>query len=175
MRAASEQEAVPPSERSAIVIGAALPAPPWRAPLRASWTVTLLERQPERAKTDAQAGVFHPVLTRRQPLRADDACGFPACDSALAPHSKPCNYEPVWDECGVLQLARQAGEASAPHAASPRWRRRPSNAQYVTREEASASRWVPVADGGPVVSDQRLVKPASLIHAQLARPEAGWR
>ena len=130
--------------------------------------MTLLERQPDRAKDDAQAGVFHPVLT------ADDSL-FARMTRAGFLHAilrwralEALHYEPVWDECGVLQLARHAAEASGQQAALAAMAPPPEYAQYVTREEASAHAGVPVAAEGLWFPTSGWMKPASLIHAQLA-------
>lgn len=161
--------AEPPSERSALVIGAGIAGAAVCERLCArGWAVTLLERQPERAKDDAQAGVFHPVLTPDDSLfaRMTRAGFLHAILRWRALEALHC--EPVWDECGVLQLARHAGEASAQQAALAAMAPPPEYAQYVTREEASAHAGVPVAAEGLWFATSGWMKPASLINAQLA-------
>ena len=159
----------PPSERSAIVIGAGIAGASVCERLCArGWTVTLLERQPDRAKDDAQAGVFHPVLTPDDSLFARmTRAGF--LHAILRWRAlEALRYEPVWDECGVLQLARHAAEASGQQAALAAMAPPPEYAQYVTREEASAHAGVPVAAEGLWFPTSGWMKPASLIRAQLA-------
>jgi tRNA 5-methylaminomethyl-2-thiouridine biosynthesis bifunctional protein len=158
-----------PSERSAIVIGAGIAGAAVCERLCArGWTVTLLERQPERAKDDVQAGVFHPVLTPDDSLFARmTRAGF--LHAILRWRAlEALHHEPVWDECGVLQLARHAGEASAQQAALAAMAPPHEYAQYVTREEASIRAGVPVGAEGLWFPTSGWMKPASLIKAQLA-------
>jgi len=156
-------------ERRAIVIGAGIAGAAVCERLCArGWSVTLLERQPERAKDDAQAGVFHPVLT------PDDSL-FARMTRAGFLHAlvrwralEAAGHDPTWDECGVLQLARHEGEASAQGSALAAMAPPAEYAQYVTREEASAHAGVPVAADGLWFPTSGWMKPASLINAQLA-------
>jgi len=162
-------EAAPPPGRSAIVIGAGIAGAAVCERLCArGWTVTLLERQPERAQDDLQAGVFHPVLTPDDSLFARmTRAGF--LHAILRWRAlEALHHEPVWDECGVLQLARHAGEASAQQAALAAMAPPPEYAQYVTREEASAHAGVPVAAEGLWFPTSGWMKTASLVAAQLA-------
>jgi tRNA 5-methylaminomethyl-2-thiouridine biosynthesis bifunctional protein len=166
-RVRSETLAVP--ERSALVIGAGIAGAAICERLCArGWAVTLLERQPERAKDDVQAGVFHPVL-------APDDSFFARMTRAGFLHAlvrwralEGLRCEPVWDECGVLQLARHADEASAQRAALAAMAPPPEYAQYATRVEASSHAGVPVAGEGLWFPASGWMKPASLINAQLA-------
>jgi tRNA 5-methylaminomethyl-2-thiouridine biosynthesis bifunctional protein len=158
-----------PSGRSAIVIGAGIAGAAVCERLCArGWAVTLLERQPERAKDDAQAGVFHPIVTPDDSLFARmTRAGF--LHAILRWRAlEALRHEPVWDECGVLQLARHAGEADAQQAALAAMAPPPEYAQYVTREEASAHAGLPVAAEGLWFPTSGWMKPASLINAQLA-------
>ena len=157
------------SERSAIVIGAGIAGAAVCERLCArGWSVTLLERQRERAKDDLQAGVFHPVVTPDDSLFARmTRAGF--LHALLRWRAlEALRHEPVWDECGVLQLARHAGEASAQQEALAAMAPPPEYAQYVTREEASAHAGVPVAAEGLWFPTSGWMKTASLVAAQLA-------
>ena len=162
-------KAAPQRERSALVIGAGIAGAAVCERLCArGWTVTLLERQPERARDDLQAGVFHPLLTPDDSLFARmTRAGF--LHAILRWRTlEALHHEPVWDECGVLQLARHAGEASAQQAALAAMAPPPEYAQYVTREEASGHAGVPVAAEGLWFPTSGWMKTASLINAQLA-------
>jgi tRNA 5-methylaminomethyl-2-thiouridine biosynthesis bifunctional protein len=157
------------TERRAIVIGAGIAGAAVCERLCArGWAVTLLERQPERARDDVQAGVFHPVLTPDDSLfaRMTRAGFLHALVRWRALEALRC--EPVWDECGVLQLARHADEASAQRAALAALAPPTEYAQYVTSEEASSHAAVPVAGEGLWFPASGWMKPASLINAQLA-------
>ena len=161
----------PPSERSAVVIGAGIAGAAVSERLCArGWSVTLLERGPQLPQDDAKAaaGVFHPVLTPDDSLFARmTRAGFlhalvrwRALDAM--------RHDPVWDECGVLQLARHAGEAEAQRVALATMAPPAGYAQYVTRAEASAHAGAPVAADGLWFPASGWMKPASLIRAQLA-------
>jgi len=77
-------------------------------------------------------------------------------------------HDPVWDECGVLQLARNEIEASAQRAALASTAPPAEYAQYATRQEASGHAGVPVAADGLWFPTSGWMKPASLVRAQLA-------
>lgn len=163
--------ATPWPQRRAIVIGAGIAGAAVAERLCArAWEVTLLERQPRPTPGEPgrQAGVFHPVVTPDDSLFARlTRAGFlqalarwRALDAA--------GHAPVWDECGVLQLARDAREDAAQRAAIAALALPAEYAQYATREEASAHAGVPVAAGGLWFPASGWIKPVSLIAAQLA-------
>jgi tRNA 5-methylaminomethyl-2-thiouridine biosynthesis bifunctional protein len=158
-------------QRRALVIGAGIAGAAACERLCArGWSVTLLERQPRPAARDARpsAGVFHPVLTPDDSLFARlTRAGF------LQAHLRwraleASRHDPMWDECGVLQLARDAKEASAQRAALAALVPPPEYAQYATREEASAHAGVPVSADGLWFPASGWMKPASLVDAQIA-------
>jgi tRNA 5-methylaminomethyl-2-thiouridine biosynthesis bifunctional protein len=163
------KSAFAPADRRALVIGAGIAGAAVCERLCArGWSVTLLERQAEHAKDDLQAGVFHPVLT------PDDSL-FARMTRAGFLHAlvrwrtlEAAGHDPVWDECGALQLARNETEASAQRAALAAMTPPAEYAQYATREEASAHAGVPVAADGLWFPTSGWMKPASLVRAQLA-------
>jgi tRNA 5-methylaminomethyl-2-thiouridine biosynthesis bifunctional protein len=157
-------------ERRALVIGAGIAGAAVCERLCArGWSVTLLERQAKPDSRDARpAGVFHPVLT------PDDSL-FARLTRAGFLHAltrwralEAARHGLVWDECGVLQLARDAREAGAQRAAISALGAPTDYAQYATREEASAHAGVPVAADGLWFPTSGWMKPASLVAAQLA-------
>jgi tRNA 5-methylaminomethyl-2-thiouridine biosynthesis bifunctional protein len=158
-------------ERRAFVIGAGIAGAAVCERLCArGWSVTLLERQPRSAERDARpsAGVFHPVLTPDDSLfaRLTRAGFLQALLRWRALQASP--HAPVWDACGVLQLARDGKEASAQRAAVAALAPPSEYAQYATREQASAHAGVPVSADGLWFPTSGWMKPASLIAAQLA-------
>jgi len=158
-------------ERRAAVIGAGIAGAAVAERLCArGWRVTLLEREPRPAPGDPgrQAGVFHPVLTPDDSLFARlTRAGFL---HAIARWRalEAAGHAPVWDECGVLQLAREIREDAAQRAAIAALAPPPEFAQYATREEASKHAGVPVAAGGLWFPASGWIKPLSLIAAQRA-------
>ncbi|MGH8675358.1 MAG: FAD-dependent 5-carboxymethylaminomethyl-2-thiouridine(34) oxidoreductase MnmC, partial [Burkholderiales bacterium] len=158
-------------ERSALVIGAGIAGSSVCERLCArGWRVTLLERQPKRAPGDAgpMAGVFHPVLTPDDSLFARLTRAGYLYALARWRSLEAAGHGPVWDECGALQLARDAREGNTQRAALAALQPPTEYAQYVTHEEASAHAGVPVAANGLWFPASGWMKPASLVAAQLA-------
>ncbi|HEX5612994.1 MAG TPA: bifunctional tRNA (5-methylaminomethyl-2-thiouridine)(34)-methyltransferase MnmD/FAD-dependent 5-carboxymethylaminomethyl-2-thiouridine(34) oxidoreductase MnmC, partial [Burkholderiales bacterium] len=156
-------------DRRAIVIGAGIAGTAVSERLCArGWNVTLLERQAAPPASERVAGVFHPVMTPDDSLFARlTRAGFLhalARWRALAAAGHP----PVWDECGVLQLARDAREDAAQRAATARVAPPAEFARYASREEATRHAGVPVAASGIWFPTSGWMKPASLIAAQIA-------
>jgi tRNA 5-methylaminomethyl-2-thiouridine biosynthesis bifunctional protein len=159
------------SERGAIVIGAGFAGAAVSERLCArGWSVTLLEREPQSPQEEANvaAGVFHPVLT------PDDSL-FARMTRAGFLHAlvrwralEAVHHDPIWDECGVLQLARHASEADAQRAALAALAPPAEYAQYATQDEATGHAGVPVAADGLWFPTSGWMRPASLIRAQLA-------
>lgn len=175
-RRARAKRAPQRTERRAIVIGAGIAGAAVAERLCArGWTVTLLERQAPlpRGEPGRHAGVFHPVVTPDDSLFARlTRAGFlhalarwRALDAG--------GRGPVWDECGVLQLARDAREDAAQRAAIAALALPPDYAQYATREEASAHAGVPVGAGGLWFATSGWMKPVSLVAAQIAAAGEG--
>lgn len=156
-------------ERYAMVIGAGIAGTAVTERLCArDWNVKLLDRQPALPTSQRIAGVFHPVLT------PDDSL-FARLTRAGVLHAlvrwralEAAGHAPVWDECGVLQLARDENENTAQRAAITALATPPEFAQYASREEATRHAGVPVAAGGLWFPTSGWMKPSSLIAAQLA-------
>jgi tRNA 5-methylaminomethyl-2-thiouridine biosynthesis bifunctional protein len=156
-------------ERRALVIGAGIAGAAVTERLCArGWNVTLLERQPARSASERIAGVFHPVMT------PDDSL-FARLTRAGFLHAlmrwralEAAGHAPVWDECGVLQLARDAKEEAAQRAAVAALAPPPEFAQYASREEATRHAGVPVAASSLWFPTSGWMNPASLIAAQIA-------
>lgn len=164
-------EAASPRERRALVIGAGIAGAAVSERLCArGWEVTLIERQLQRpaGEPGRHAGVFHPVVTPDDSLFARlTRAGFLA---ALARWRalQAAGQALVWDECGVLQLARDEKEATAQRNAIAALGLPPEYAQHASRDEASAHAGVPVAAGGVWFATSGWMRPLSLIDAQLA-------
>ncbi len=150
--------------RNAMVIGAGLAGAAVCERLCArGWDVELVERHAEPAQEASgnPAGAFHPVVT------PDDSV-FARLTRAGFFHS--LNRWKVlenlrWDQCGLLQLARDEREVTSQHrsvAGLPA-----EYAQAASREEASSHAGVPVAAGGLWFPEAGWIDPRSLVAAQL--------
>jgi len=156
------------AERRAIVVGAGIAGTAVSERLCArGWSVTLLERQSAAAASERMAGVFHPVLTPDDSLfaRLTRAAFLYALTRWRT--LEDGGHGPVWDECGVLQLARDAKEEAAQRAAIAALAPPPEFAQYASREAASQHAGVPIAASGLWFPTSGWIKPASLIAAQI--------
>ncbi|HUQ73800.1 MAG TPA: FAD-dependent 5-carboxymethylaminomethyl-2-thiouridine(34) oxidoreductase MnmC, partial [Burkholderiales bacterium] len=150
--------------RKAIVVGAGLAGAAVCERLCArGWEVELHERRAEPAQEASgnHAGTFHPIVT------PDDSI-FARMTRAGFLHSLQ-NWRRLggarYDQCGVLQLARNAKELEAQQKAVAGL---PADyAQFVSREEACAHAGVPVSDGGLWFPQSGWIKPRSLVRAQL--------
>ena len=151
-------------ERSALVVGAGLAgAAVCERLCSRGWDVELVERH-ARAAHEASgnpAGAFHPVVTPDDSIFARlTRAGF------LAAVSRWKKFPGIrWDQCGLLQLARDERESASqlravqgvPH----------EYAQAASRDEASAHAGVPVAAGGIWFPEAGWIDPRSLVNAQL--------
>jgi tRNA 5-methylaminomethyl-2-thiouridine biosynthesis bifunctional protein len=150
--------------RNAMVIGAGLAGAAICERLCArGWEVELIERHaaPAQEASGNPAGAFHPVVT------PDDSV-FARLTRAGFLHSLK-RWKVLenlrWDQCGLLQLARDEREAASQLKAVAGL---PSEyAQAVTRGEASAHAGVPVAAGGIWFPEAGWIDPRSLVEAQL--------
>jgi tRNA 5-methylaminomethyl-2-thiouridine biosynthesis bifunctional protein len=160
----------PPADRRALVIGAGIAGAAASERLCArGWSVTLIERRPRPSATDPgrHAGVFHPVVTRDDSVFARlTRAGF--LTALRLWRGLEAAGPLTWDECGVLQLARDAREEDMQRGAIASLDPPPEYAQYVGREDASAHAGVPVAAGGLWFPSSGWIRPLSLIAAQLA-------
>ncbi len=163
------RERAPVKERKAIVVGAGIAGASVSERLCArGWSVTLFERNARAPAPGRHAGVFHPVMTPDDSLFARlTRAGFLAALGRFRA-LEAAGHAPVWDPCGVLQLACDGREEAAQQAALAALSPPPEYARYASREDASAHAGVPVAAGGLWFPSSGWVKPLSLIDAQLA-------
>ena len=152
------------NERSALVVGAGLAGAAVCERLCArGWEVELVERHegPAQEASGNPAGAFHPVVTPDDSVFARlTRAGY------LAALSRWKDLPGVrWDQCGLLQLARDEREAASQLRSVEGL---PSEyAQAVSREEAAAHAGVPVAAGGVWFPQAGWIDPPSLVRAQL--------
>jgi len=151
--------------RNAMVIGAGLAGAAVCERLCArGWDVELVERHDGAAQEASgnPAGAFHPIVT------PDDSV-FARLTRTGFLHSLnrwKCLENLRWDQCGLLQLARDEREAASQLRSVEGL---PADyAQAVTREEAAAHAGVPVAAGGIWFPEAGWIDPRSLVNAQLA-------
>ncbi len=154
-----------PDRKSATVIGAGLAGAAVCERLCArGWSVTLLERHagPAREASGNHAGAFHPLVS------PDDSIFARVTRAAfLASLQRWPSLEARWDECGVLQLARDDKETLSQRRSVAALALPPEYAELVSRDEAAAHAGVPVAAGGLWFPRGGWVQPASLAEAQL--------
>jgi tRNA 5-methylaminomethyl-2-thiouridine biosynthesis bifunctional protein len=150
--------------RSAMVVGAGLAGAAVCERLCArGWEVELVERhaQPAQEASGNPAGAFHPVVTPDDSVFARlTRAGF------LASISYWKKFPGIrWDQCGLLQLARDEREAASQQRSVVGL---PAEyAQAASREEASTRAGVPVAAGGLWFPEAGWIDPRSLVAAQL--------
>jgi tRNA 5-methylaminomethyl-2-thiouridine biosynthesis bifunctional protein len=153
-----------PKHKKALVVGAGLAGAAICERLCArGWEVELHERRPEPAQEASgnHAGTFHPIVT------PDDSI-FARLTRAGYLHALR-NWQRLggvrYDQCGVLQLARNDKEIEAHRKSTAGL---PAGyAQFVTREQASQHAGVPVAAPGLWFAESGWIKPRSLVRAQL--------
>jgi tRNA 5-methylaminomethyl-2-thiouridine biosynthesis bifunctional protein len=152
--------------RNATVVGAGLAgAAVCERLCSRGWNVTLLERHsgPAREASGNHAGAFHPLVT------PDDSVFARVTRAAfLASLHRWSVLDGVrWDACGLLQLARDAKEASSQRRAIAALGLPPDYAALVTRDEAGAHAGVPVSAEGLWFPRGGWVQPAALAEALL--------
>jgi len=150
--------------KNALVVGAGLAGAAVCERLCArGWEVELVERheQPAQEASGNPAGAFHPVVTPDDSIFARiTRAGF------LASLSQWRKFSGVrWDQCGLLQLARDEREAASQLRAVEGLP--PEYAQAVTREDASSHAGVPLTAGGIWFPEAGWIDPRSLVNAQL--------
>jgi tRNA 5-methylaminomethyl-2-thiouridine biosynthesis bifunctional protein len=153
-----------PAERKAIVVGAGLAGAAVCERLCArGWEVELHERRAEAAQDASgnHAGTFHPIVTPDDSIFARLTRAGYLYALRNWQHLRGARY----DQCGVLQLARNDKEIDAQRksvAGLP-----PAYAQFVEREEASEHAGVPVSAPGLWFPESGWIKPRTLVRAQL--------
>jgi tRNA 5-methylaminomethyl-2-thiouridine biosynthesis bifunctional protein len=151
-------------ERKATVVGAGLAGAAVCERLCArGWEVELHERRAEPAQEASgnHAGTFHPIVTPDDSIFARlTRAGFLY---ALRNWQRLGSVR--YDQCGVLQLARNDKEIEAQRKSAIGL---PADyAQFVSREEASEHAGVPVAAPGLWFAESGWIKPRSLVRTQL--------
>ena len=151
-------------DRNAMVVGAGLAGAAICERLCArGWEVELVERHatPAQEASGNPAGAFHPVVTPDDSIFARmTRAGF------LASLSQWKKFSGVrWDQCGLLQLARDEREAASQLRAVEGLP--PEYAQAVTREQASSHAGAPLTAGGIWFPEAGWIDPRSLVNAQL--------
>lgn len=158
------KESFPEKKRNALVVGAGLAGAAICERLCArGWEVELVERHdsPAREASGNPAGAFHPVVTPDDSIFARlTRAGYLAALSCWKdlPGVR-------WDQCGLLQLARDEREAGQQLKAAGGLPL--EYAQPVTRDEASAHAGVALAAGGIWFPQAGWIDPRSLVEAQL--------
>jgi tRNA 5-methylaminomethyl-2-thiouridine biosynthesis bifunctional protein len=164
-----------PEERSAVVVGAGIAGAAACERLAArGWEVTLVERhlEPALEASGNHAGAFHPVVT---PDDSHMARLTRAAFTFLLEHWRQFDAigaAPEWKRCGVLQLARDAREDAAQHAAIAALGLPLAFAQRLDAAQASACAGVPVAAGGLWFPEGGWIRPRSFARALIDRSGA---
>src|SRR5712692_7015677 len=151
-------------DKKAVVIGAGLAGAAVCERLCArGWEVELHERRVEPAQEASgnHAGTFHPIATPDDSIFA--RLTRAGCLYALRDWERLDRVR--FDQCGVLQLARNEKEAASQQTSAAGLP--PDYAQFVTREEASKHAGVPVAAAGLWFPGSGWIKPRTLVRAQL--------
>lgn len=162
-----EREAAAPVERRALVVGAGVAGAAACERLAArGWEITLLERHPVTAAEASgnHAGAFHPVLTPDDSLfaRLTRAAYLYALQQWTALDDLS------WNRCGLLQLARDADEASAQRRALEALAPPPGFAQLLDAAQAGKVAGVSLSTGGLWFPESGWIQPRSLVNALLA-------
>jgi len=164
-----------PEERSAVVVGAGIAgAAACERLATRGWEVTLVERhlEPALEASGNHAGAFHPVIS---PDDSHMARLTRAAFTFLLEHWRQFDAigaSPEWKRCGVLQLARDAREEAAQHAAIAALGLPLAFAQRLDAAQASACAGVPVAAGGLWFPEGGWIRPRSFARALIARSGA---
>lgn len=161
------REPAAPAGRRALVIGAGVAGAAACERLAArDWEITLLERHPVTAAEASgnHAGAFHPVLTPDDSLfaRLTRAAYLHALRQWRALEGLS------WRQCGLLQLARDAEEASSQRRALEALAPPPGFAQLLDAAQAGAVAGVPLTAGGLWFPESGWIQPRSLVNALLA-------
>ena len=151
--------------KNAVVVGAGLAGAAVCERLCArGWEVELVERHasPAQEASGNPAGAFHPVVTPDDSIFARlTRAGF-----FHAVNRWKVLEDLRWDQCGLLQLARDERESASQLRSVDGLP--PEYAQAVSPGEASAHAGVPLAAGGVWFPEAGWIDPRSLVDAQLA-------
>lgn len=159
-----------PAERRAIVVGGGLAGSAACERLCArGWQVTLVERhaQPAMEASGNLAGIFMPLLSRDDniPTRLTRAAFLFALDYWETVGGVGRAIE--GDQCGVMQLARDAQHAQVQRGIAQRWCLPAEFAQWLEAEEAAAMLGSPAPDGAWLFRQGGWARPGSVCAAML--------
>lgn len=161
----------PTPERRALVLGAGVAGCAAAARLCArGWQVTLVERHRQAAMEASGnlAGIFMPLLSRDDniPTRLTRAAYL----YALRYWEQLGGIGRAFDgaQCGVLQLARDAGHAAVSRAIARDGTTPPGFARWLEPEQAAALLGLPAPDGGWLFPQGGWARPGSVCAAMLA-------
>lgn len=161
----------PAPERRALVLGAGVAGCAAAARLCArGWQVTLVERHPQVAMEASGnlAGIFMPLLSRDDniPTRLTRAAYL----YALRYWERLGGIGRAFDgaQCGVLQLARDAGHAAVSRAIAFDGTTPPDFARWLEPQQAATLLGLPAPDGGWLFPQGGWARPASVCAAMLA-------
>lgn len=158
-------------ERRAVVIGAGLAGSALCERLCAGgWQVTLIERHPQPAQEASGnlAGIFMPLLSKDDniPTRLTRAAYLFALRTWQRLGGVGSAF--VGANCGVLQLARDAGHARVQRAVLDAWNYPAEYVRWADAGQASALLGAPTPDGGWLFGQGGWARPSSLCAAMLA-------
>ncbi len=162
----------PETGRRAIVIGAGVAGSAACERLCArGWEVTLVERHASAAQEASgnQAGIYMPLLSKDDNIMT--RLSRAAFLYALAYWDRLGGFGPDamrGAQCGVLQLARDAGHAAVQAAIAQAHCYPSQYAQWLGPEQAAAFSGLPVPDGGWLFPQAGWARPASVCDAMLA-------
>ena len=161
----------PEPERRALVLGAGLAGCAAAARLCArGWQVTLVERHPQAAMEASGnlAGIFMPLLSRDDniPTRLTRAAYLYAL--RLWEQLGGIGRAFDGDQCGVLQLARDAGHAAVSRAIAREGKVPPDFARWLEPADAQALLGLPAPEGGWLFPQGGWARPGSVCEALLA-------
>jgi len=161
----------PAPDRRALVLGAGVAGCAAAARLCArGWQVTLIERHPQVAMEASGnlAGIFMPLLSRDDniPTRLTRAAYLYAL--RLWEQLGGVGRAFDGDQCGVLQLARDAGHAAVSRAIAHEGRVPPDFARWLEPLDAEALLGLPAPDGGWLFPRGGWARPGSVCEALLA-------
>ena len=157
-------------DKRAVVIGAGLAGSSACRRLCASgWEVTLIERhaQPAQEASGNLAGIFMPLLSKDDniPTRLARAAYLFALREWRRLGGVGAAF--IGADCGVLQLARDAGHAAVQRAVLDHWNYPPAYARWADAAEAGALLGGPTPHGGWLFAQGGWARPSSLCAAML--------
>ncbi len=158
---------------TAIVIGAGIAGCSVTEALsRRGWHVTLIDQHaaPAQEASGNPAGLLHPMLARDDNLAARFSRAAYLYTLRLLQQLDP--KSDFWRECGILQLAEDAADASAQKRTCASLNFPADYVSWVDRDTASAHAGAPMSAGGWYFPHAAWVKPQTFCRALLTAAEA---